>query len=174
MTRTPTPSPWHHGGTTPSQDNSDRGGDRTHDLRIKRTPVANSAPRNVRPLLHLHGRAESATTPKAHPKGGAGGTTVAPPARRRSTQALPAPAEAFKLIRPQHGARYRVVTDDDQVLDRVRYDANARAFVVESTPARRQVPLARVILAAKRHFARCGGEVFARVRTWEDEPGGAA
>lgn len=169
--------PWHHGGTTPSRDTNDRGGDRTHDLRIKRTPAQDDVASKCLPLHGLHGRAERAATPKAHPNRGASGTTVAPRPRRAFLRAQAAPAEAFRAIRPQHGAIYRVVTDDDRVVELVRFDAPARAFTVLH-PGRgkvqRQLPVARVVLAAKRTLARCGGEVFARLRTWDDQPGGAA
>lgn len=118
-------------------------------------------------------------TPKARPKGVAGGTTVAPPARQRSKRALPAPAEDFRVIRPQHGAWYRVVTDDQRVLELVRFDAAEQAFVEKQARVRsggrpRAVPLARVVLLAKRALARCGGEVFGRLRTWDGPSGGAA
>lgn len=119
-------------------------------------------------------------TPKTHPKVGASGTTVAPPARRRSKRALPAPLEDFRAIRPQHGAWYRVVTDEPRVLKLVRFDAAGQQFVAKQARAGsagrpRTVPLARVVLLAKRVLARCGGEVFCRLRTWEDDaPAGRA
>lgn len=183
MTRDRT-AEWHRNDTALSRVTHDRGGDRTHDLRIKRSPADSDQSRKQPSLLHLHGRAEQALSPKAHPKARASGTEMTPraqaaakPRRAGFPRAQAAPAEAFRAIRPQHGARYRVVTDDDRVVELVRYDARARAFTVLHRgrgAAPRQVPLARVVLVAKRALARCGGEVFARLRTWDDEPGGAA
>lgn len=86
--------------------------------------------------------------------------------------------EQLRVIRPQHGQRYRIVTADDRVVDQVVYDANLRVFRTFRTGLDRQVRVvqaSQVVLLAKRIEGQaCGGEQFCRVPEFAPVPEVAA
>ncbi len=75
--------------------------------------------------------------------------------------------ERVRVIRPQHGAVYRIVTRSDRVLDRVQFDATRRVFASVrrgSRPPAHEVPLEDVALLSRRAAGgACGWERFCRL-----------
>lgn len=151
-------------GATHIIKSNDRGGDRTHDLRIKRT-LAGRAP---------WGNSASCNELAVDPKAPEGGET------RPKRGAVDAEVDATALnavpaaVRLQQGAAYRVVWDDAgwlRMADRAVYDAPAGVLRLnKGRGVGRIVPVAQVVLAAPRKaLVRCGGEVFRPVAPFAPE-----